>query len=893
MLVPDATPEEPFDPDTDRAEITQAMDSSEAGCRVIGRYRLVQKIGEGGMGEVWLAEQKEPVRRRVALKLVKQGINSREIIARFESERQTLALMDHPNIAKVFDAGTTPQGSPYFVMEYVAGVPITEYCDTHRLSTRERLMLFVRVCEGVQHAHQKAIIHRDLKPSNILVIEVDGRPAPKIIDFGVAKALTQKLTAETMFTRVGVLVGTPEYMSPEQARSSGEDIDTRTDIYALGIIFYELLAGAPPIELRNVVLEELLHRLREEEPPKPSTRIRMQDAATSTDVSRKRQTDPRSLVRLIRGDLDSIALKAVEKDRSRRYSSAEQFAEDILRHLEGRPVIARPPTLVYRSAKYIRRHRWGVAAVSAVGLSLVGGVIAEQREARLAAERFELVRGLAHKLIFDIHNEVAKLPGSTKPREVLVSAALDYLDKLSNTAGDDPSLLADMSQGYVQVARAQGFPAEPNLGRTKDAMASMQKAILLCERAARLDKGRRSTLADIYLRMATLSSLTGAAGADEYTRKGLDLAEALNRESPGDKRVLTLLAVSNATLGDRLEYDNSAAALAAYDKCRAYQTELIKLEPTTENRIRLVRANVRVGSAASKLSELGVAAEALGHAESQMLQLLSEEPKNPAFQRQMALTYQSLSFLNENPEFPNLGNSRNAIDYARKYVADQQAQADTNPDDANGGFSLSMALLCQSRALRKADPREALGSAGRALNLIEKSLSRSPGNTLVISRRARVLMQLGRAHLAVGDRQAARETAAMALQQQRQVTASSKDSDEQRLLLWALIGAAEALDAAGEGEAASRNLLEAGHLAETLLQRTPVQLPLAIPSSNVFSLIAARAFKEHDVTTSRQWLERNARLWRSITSETAWVQARRLEAERLLQDSAVPRTPLP
>jgi non-specific serine/threonine protein kinase/serine/threonine-protein kinase len=620
----------------------------------------------------------------------------------------------------------------------------------------------------------------------------------------------------------------------------------------------------------------------------------MQDAATSTEVSRKRQTDPRTLVRLIRGDLDSIALKAVEKDRSRRYSSAEQFAEDITRHLEGRPVLARQPTLVYRSAKYIRRHRWAVGAVSAVGLSLIGGVIAEQREAHLAAERFELVRGLAHKLIFDIHNEVAKLPGSTKPREVLVSAALDYLDKLSNTAGDDPTLLTDMAQGYVQVARAQGFPAEPNLGRTKDAMASMQKAIVLGERAARLDKGRRSVLAEIYLRMSTLSTLTGSpAGADEYTRKGLDLAEALNRESPGDKRVLTLLAVSNATAGDRLEYDNSAAALAAYQKCKAYQTELVKLEPTTESRIRLVRANVRIGSAASKASELGVAAEALAQAESQMLQLLSEEPKNPAFQRQMALTYQSLSFLNENPEFPSLGNSPNAIDYARKYVAVQQAQADTNPDDANGEFSLSMALLCQSRALRKADPREALGSAGRALNLIEKSLARTPGSTLVISRRARVLLQLGRAHLAVGDRHAARSTAVMALQQQRQVTASSKDADEQRVLLWTLIGATEVLDAAGEREDASRNLLEAGHLAETLLQRTPVQLPLAIPSSNAFSLIAARALKEHDVRTSRQWLERNARLWRAITPETAWVQERRLEAERMLQDSAVPRTPLP
>jgi non-specific serine/threonine protein kinase/serine/threonine-protein kinase len=322
---------------------------------VIGRYHLLQKIGEGGMGEVWLAEQKEPVRRRVALKLVKAGMDTREVVARFESERQALALMDHPAIAKVLDAGSTPQGAPYFVMEYVAGVPITTYCDNHRLSTRERLELFMRVCEGVQHAHQKAIIHRDLKPSNILVTEVDGHPAPKIIDFGVAKALTQKLTADTMFTRVGALVGTPEYMSPEQALSSGEDIDTRTDVYSLGIIFYELLAGVHPIDLRKVAFEEFLRRLREDDPPKLSTKFRAQDPATSTELARKRHTEPPALVKQMRGDLDSIALKALEKDRARRYGSPSDFALDIARYLNNEPVLAVPPSVAYRASKFARR----------------------------------------------------------------------------------------------------------------------------------------------------------------------------------------------------------------------------------------------------------------------------------------------------------------------------------------------------------------------------------------------------------------------------------------------------------------------------------------------------------------------------------------------------------
>ena len=351
---------------------------------LIGRYRLMQKIGEGGMGEVWLADQKGPVRRRVALKLVKAGMNTAEVIARFESERQALALMEHPAISKVLDAGSTPEGTPYFVMEYVAGVPITAYCDNHRLNTRERLDLFLRVCEGVQHAHQKAIIHRDLKPSNILVTEVDGKAAPKIIDFGVAKALTQRLIADTIFTRAGAIVGTPEYMSPEQALSSGEDIDTRTDVYSLGIIFYELLAGTPPLQLRKIAFEEFLRRLREEEPPKPSTMIRTQDRATSVELARRRQTEPLELAKLVRGDLDSIALKALEKERSRRYGSPSDFAADIARYLKSEPVLAVPPSMAYRARKFARRYRVALVTACAFLLVLVVATVVSIRQSMRA-----------------------------------------------------------------------------------------------------------------------------------------------------------------------------------------------------------------------------------------------------------------------------------------------------------------------------------------------------------------------------------------------------------------------------------------------------------------------------------------------------------------------------
>ena len=366
------------------------MNTGPASTVVIGPYHLLERIGQGGMGEVWLAEQKHPVRRRVALKLIKAGMNTREIVTRFESERQALALMDHPAIAKVFDAGSTPQGMPYVVMEYVAGVPITEYCDKHRLAMNERLELFVQVCSGVQHAHQKAIIHRDLKPSNILVTQVDGKPVPKIIDFGVAKAISQRLTAETMFTHAGALIGTPEYMSPEQANSGSEDIDTRSDVYSLGVVLYELLVGALPLdltEIRDQAFFELLRRIREEDAPRPSTKLRTSSEHSSV-AARNRGTEPAELDEQLKGDLDSIALKALEKERSRRYSSPSDLAGDIERYLHNEPVLAVPPSLAYRSGKFVRRHRLAVAASAIVALA-VFGLIASLviGSARVARER--------------------------------------------------------------------------------------------------------------------------------------------------------------------------------------------------------------------------------------------------------------------------------------------------------------------------------------------------------------------------------------------------------------------------------------------------------------------------------------------------------------------------
>jgi serine/threonine protein kinase/formylglycine-generating enzyme required for sulfatase activity len=342
---------------------------------IAGRYKLVEEIGEGGMGSVWVAEQTQPVRRRVAIKLIKPGMDSRQVLSRFEVERQALALMDHPNIAKVLDGGVTEQGCPFFVMEYVKGVPITEYCDEARVTVEERLNLFVQVCHAVQHAHQKGIIHRDLKPSNILVCLYDGQPVPKVIDFGLAKAMHQPLTEHTLYTAHGLMVGTPLYMSPEQAEFNNLDVDTRSDIYSLGVILYELLTGTTPLDrqrFQEAAWHEIVQLIKEDEPKKPSTRL--SGSATLPSVAAQRRLDPLQLTRIIRGDLDWIVMKSLEKERSRRYETANGLARDLQRYLADEMVEARPPSASYRLRKFVRRNRSLVVAAALITLVLVGGI---------------------------------------------------------------------------------------------------------------------------------------------------------------------------------------------------------------------------------------------------------------------------------------------------------------------------------------------------------------------------------------------------------------------------------------------------------------------------------------------------------------------------------------
>ncbi|HEY4301825.1 MAG TPA: serine/threonine-protein kinase [Candidatus Didemnitutus sp.] len=432
----------------------------------IGRYKLLQELGEGGCGVVWMAEQEEPVRRRVALKVIKLGMDTKSVIARFEAERQALALMDHPGIARVLDAGATDSGRPFFVMELVAGVPITRYCDERNLSTRERLALFVPVCQAVQHAHLKGVIHRDLKPSNILVTLHDGEPMPKVIDFGIAKATQGRLTDLTLFTAFEQFIGTPAYMSPEQAEISGIDVDTRSDIYSLGVLLYELLTGRPPFDPKTLVeagLDEIRRVIREVEPARPSTRLDTLEDSDRTKVARQRGTAPAQLAILLRGDLDWIVMKALEKNRTRRYETATGLALDIQRHLQNEPVFARPPTLGYRVGRMMRRHRVAFGATAAVAAALIAGtaistvqaVRARRAEEQAAIERTRAreqqakAEDLLEFMLGDLRTQLARV-GRLDVLESVGDRAMAHFSAQPPAAMDDATL-SRYTKALIQI----------------------------------------------------------------------------------------------------------------------------------------------------------------------------------------------------------------------------------------------------------------------------------------------------------------------------------------------------------------------------------------------------------------------------------------------------------
>jgi serine/threonine protein kinase len=546
------------------------------GTIVAGRYKLLECIGEGGMGTVWMAEQREPVKRLVAVKLIKPGMDSRAVLARFEAERQALALMDHPNIARVLDGGTTAAGRPYFVMELVKGVPVTEYCDERHLTVRARLDLFVAICSAVQHAHQKGVIHRDLKPANLLVTEHDGQPVPKVIDFGLAKALhaTSVLTEKTLHTSFGAVVGTTLYMAPEQVGINALDVDTRTDIYALGVILYELLTGSTPLEkhrLKEAMWDEVRRLIREEEPPKPSTRLSASDALAG--IAARRHVEPAKLSRLVRGELDWIVMKALEKDRSRRYETATGMARDIQRYLKDEPVEACPPSAAYRLRKFLQRHRGPAAAAVAVFLAIVAGaalatwqaVRATRAEAAALAERDakeQARQAEAHQRAAAVaqRERAGKAEEQARQEAAISRAVRDFLQA---------DLLRQADTGaQVEARRLAGAGFQTQENPTIRELLDRAAAGLAPDKIGARFPGQPRVQAEILdtLGRTYLGIGEGAAAVTHLTRSADLYRSSLGPDDPTALATLHALALAQFHVG------KTDAAVALFEKVRDART---------------------------------------------------------------------------------------------------------------------------------------------------------------------------------------------------------------------------------------------------------------------------------------------------------------------------------
>ncbi|MGE0697196.1 MAG: protein kinase [Pirellulales bacterium] len=663
------------------------------GTVIAGRYKLLEEIGEGGMGSVWVAQQTEPVRRRVALKLIKPGMDSRQVLSRFEAERQALAVMDHPHIAKVLDGGMTDQGRPYFVMEYVKGEPITDYCDHARLSVKERLKLFVQVCQAVQHAHQKGIIHRDLKPSNILVCPYDGQPVPKVIDFGLAKAMHQSLTDHSLYTAHGVMVGTPLYMSPEQAETNNLDIDTRSDLYSLGVILYELLTGGTPLEkrrLQDAAMQEMLRLIQQEEPPKPSTRL--SGSGSLPSIAAQRSLEPAQLSRAVRGDLDWIVMKSLEKDRTRRYETASGLARDIERYLHDDPVEACPPSAGYRFSKFARRNKAALVTIGLVAAALVAGTVVstwqairatraeqvaqeERREAEKQRAQAEANFKKAKAAVDEYFTLVSEsklfdVPGLQPLRKELLEAALRFYKSSAVERTNDPTVLADLAVTYMRVAEINH-----TVDRNEDAIAAINQALAVIERLRRdfpqaHDQHRRLSGYWKGDRRATRTteSPKDAAAAFRTLARLIDTVDSLAHEYPEEPAFRSDFAALCYRTGDLLNSNGRPAEGIAFLKRAKSVLELLLRDApnNSEYRADLARTCEHLADRLPENTEAEVR-QALSLRES----LVAEFPQSPHNRIELGRSLQQYARHmrpRDSIEAENL--SRRAIDLAESVVRD-------------------------------------------------------------------------------------------------------------------------------------------------------------------------------------------------------------------------------
>jgi serine/threonine protein kinase len=676
---------------------------TEAPGTVIGPYKLLEQIGEGGFGVVFMAEQTAPVKRKVALKVIKPGMDTRQVIARFEAERQALALMDHPNIAKVLDAGATETGRPYFVMELVRGVPITDYCDQHQLAPRERLALFLDVCHAVQHAHQKGIIHRDIKPSNVLVTLHDDKPVVKVIDFGVAKATSGQLTDKTLFTGFAQLIGTPLYMSPEQAALSGIDVDTRSDIYSLGVLLYELLTGTTPFDksrLHQAAFDEVRRIIRDEEPEKPSTRLSSR-GDTLPSVSAQRKMEPARLTRLVRGDLDWIVMKALEKDRARRYETASAFAADVQRYLNDEAVVACPPSAWYRFRKFVRRHKGPVFAASLILLALVAGVI---------GTTWGLIRAEQQRLVVETQrNQLAE-------RNQALQAAHEHERLLNERARQAIEMVASET-AIEQLTREELRPEQ------KDFLDKMIQYYAESSREVGATEQERLRQTRAYYRMGRMNQILDRFEDSENAfRRAIALGQQLAADFPNRPELRLELASSHNALGVLLSAKDRPTAELAYVEALDILKQLAADFPARrEFRQALAGIYNNLGNLLHESGRLKEAEDAHAEALAIRKQLAADFPTGPNIRRALAMSHNNLGWIFQTTERAPQAEAafRDAVALQRQHVAESN-----RPEYR---LELSTYLFNLGHTLRDtARPKEAEAPDAEAMAILKQLVAEFP-----------------------------------------------------------------------------------------------------------------------------------------------------------------------